>query len=96
MTEPWQVIFEIPLINQADRYGRDARRQLFAIRERFREEGPAAFSLDPQELAGVRSWDELEQPCALDFWIRLRNSWWLIELGILPGRTIIFRRVRLE
>jgi hypothetical protein len=96
MTEPWQVIFEVPLIRQADQYGRDRRRQLYAIQARFQEEGPAAYSLDPLEWAGVASWEQLAEPCVLDFWVPVRNSWWLIELDILPGRTIVFRRVRLE
>lgn len=96
MKEPWDVITEIPLINQADRWGSDPRRQLFAIQVRFREDGPDAYALDPMELANVPAWDQLEEPCTLDFWVQLRGRIWRFEIEIRPGRTIIFRRVRRE
>lgn len=91
---PWTVVTETLLIKQADEWSRDARHQLFAIQDRFREEGPDAFALDAAQLADAPSWDELDEPCTIDFFVELRKRLWRIELDILPGRTVVFRHGR--
>jgi hypothetical protein len=92
----WTVITEIPLISEIRSRGRDAERRLFAVQELAREEGPDAFGLHAPYLAGVPSWDQLSAPCTPDLFIEVGGRMLWVELEILPGRTIIFRRGRLE
>jgi hypothetical protein len=92
----WSVITEIPLISEVRSRGREAERALFAEQELCREEGPDALGLDAPYLAGVPSWDQLRMPCAPDLFIELAGRMLWVELEILPERTIIFRRGRLE
>ena len=96
MKDKWRVVHEIPLINQADQLDKNLRRQLFSIGDVFRDEGPDAYSLDSMDLAGVPAWDQLGEPCIVDFWVPLRQRWWRCELEIQPGKTVIFRRARHE
>lgn len=92
----WTVITEIGLVAEARKRGRQAQRELFAVQELFREEGPDAFHLDPAELAGAEDWERLETACRPDLFIEVGGRRLWIELEIRPGRTILFRRGRLD
>ena len=90
------VITEIPLISEIRCRRRQAERELFAVQELFRKEGPNAFGLDATCLASTAAWEEIETMCRPDLFIEVGGRRWWIELEIRPGRTIVFRRGRLE
>lgn len=96
MVDRWNVITELPLLSEVRSRGKVAQNALFAIQEVFREDGPDAFGLHAPYLANSPTWDDLSMPCTPDLFIELggRRVW--IELEIRPGRTIVFRRGRLE
>jgi hypothetical protein len=92
----WTVITEIQLIAEVRGRGLQEERELFAVQRLLRQEGPDALRLDSAHLAGAPSWEQIETDCRPDLFIDLgaRRLW--IELEIRPGRTIVFRRGRLE
>jgi len=94
MKGPWTVVTEVALMALLETWHKEARRELFAVQDLFRREGPEAFSLHAQAFAGSQDWDELEESCRLEFFVQLGLRYLRIELEIRPGRTIIFRRVR--
>lgn len=94
MTDPWTVVTEVALMAQVETWHKGARRELFAVQDLFREEGPEAFSLHAEAFAEVESWDNLEDPCVLEFFVQMGRRHLHIELEIRPRRTIVFRRVR--
>jgi hypothetical protein len=94
MTGPWTVVTEVALMAQLETWDKGARRELFAVQDLFREEGPEAFSLRAGAFADTESWDDLEDPCFLEFFVQMGRRYLYIELEIRPRRTIVFRRVR--
>jgi hypothetical protein len=94
MKRPWTVVTEVALMAQLETWHKNARRELFAVQDLFRQEGPEAFSLYPEAFAGSDDWDALEESCRLEFFVQMELRYLRIELEIRPGRTIIFRRVR--
>jgi hypothetical protein len=94
MTGPWTVVTEVALVAQLETWHKNARRELFAVQELFREEGPEAFDLYAGAFAEQESWDSIDAPCRLEFFIQMRRRYLCIALEIRSGRTIIFRRIR--
>ena len=94
--ERWEVITEVGLRAKVNRWGLQAKHALFAVQERFREEGPDAFELDAPSLTGDPSWDQLSKARMAELWIQVEHTWLWVELEILPNMTVIFRRGRLE
>lgn len=84
------------LIRRVAEWGIEARRALFAAQDRIREVGPDAFELHAPYMAGVPRWDQLSAKCVADLMIQVGSTWLWVELEILPGKTVIFRRGRLE
>lgn len=95
MPRGWKVITEVCLIKQVQGWGRSAQRKLFAIQELFAEEGPEAFELHAEAFTEGQSWDQLNEPCPLEFFVH-RAPLCACRTGILPGRTIVFRRAKRE
>jgi hypothetical protein len=96
MKSQWKVITETSLIQQLRAWGEDAQRELFAVQELFREEGPAVFELYANAFTDEPSWDRLREPCPLAFFVQIGKSYLDLELEILPGGTIVFRHARRE
>jgi hypothetical protein len=88
----WSVITEVAVVRQVEAWDRDARRQLFAVQELLREKGPEVFDLYAEAFTEVSSWDELDQPCHLEFFIQVRGRYLALVLEIRPARTIVVRR----
>ncbi|HYD37458.1 MAG TPA: hypothetical protein VEA60_07585 [Allosphingosinicella sp.] len=93
---PWTVITEIALVSEARARDGQAERELVAVQRLIREEGPGGFGLDAGDLAGAPSWDRVETACRPDLFIEVGGRRLWVELEIRPGRTIVFRRGRLE
>jgi hypothetical protein len=94
MKDLWAVVTEVTLIAQLESWHKDAKLELFAVQQLFREEGPDAFSLTAAAFTERTSWEELEEPCWLEFFVQIRGRFLRIELEIRPGRTVVFRRAR--
>jgi hypothetical protein len=94
--ERWEVITEVGLRAKVNGWGLSAKYALYAAQERFREEGPDAFELDAPSLTGDPTWDQLSKTYVAELWIQVERTWLWVELEILPNRTVIFRRGRLE
>jgi hypothetical protein len=94
MIGPWTVVTEVALLAQLETWHKGARRELFAVQELFREEGPEAFGLYAGTFADQESWDRLDVPCRLEFFVQMGPRYLRIALEICPGRTIIFRTIR--
>jgi hypothetical protein len=94
VVDQWTIVTEVALIRQIELQNRAIRIELFAIQELFQETGPDAFALSAETFAEARSWESLEKPCSVEFFVQIRGHYYYLELEILPGRTIIFRRAR--
>ena len=94
MPSGWNVVMEIPLIAEVENWDRAEQRELFAIQELFREEGPEAFELYAEAFSDSASWDALAAPCPLEFVVQIGKRWIDLRLDILPGRAVLFRQAR--
>lgn len=90
----WIVRMEVPLIAEVENWDRDAQRELFAVQELFRADGPEAFGLYADTFSQARSWDDLADDCSLEFFVQIRGRFLLLDMEILPGREIVLARAR--
>lgn len=92
----WTVITELSLLAHVRVRGGQAELELRALQDQLRQEGPDALGLDSAFLSGAPAWERMESVCRPDLFVELGGRLLWIELEIRPGRTIVFRRGRLE
>jgi hypothetical protein len=92
----WTVITELPLHSLIRARGREAERDLLALQNRLRAEGPDAFGLDSAQFGGAAAWDRIDAACRPDLFVEVGGRRLWVELEIRPGRTIVCRRGRLD